>query len=161
MGRMWNAFLLLTRTLAQAAILATTVIIIVDDVMRLVFHASLNWSFEVNALLVLFLGTFVAADVLNDGTHISMSFFEERLRGRRKLIIKLIQHVAGVVFCGVLSYYLCGYTWMAFKYDNRISSELGTPLAIPDGLTAIAFIGLTIQFFILAVRVVRSLVKMK
>jgi TRAP-type C4-dicarboxylate transport system permease small subunit len=116
-----------------------------DVLMRYVFLAPTIWVLEVNTFLLVFLCTIPAADTLTAGTQIQITFLTERLPATVQAKLPVIGNAAGVLFCAVMTWKGASMTWAAFQHNDRMSTSLGTPLAIPYALMPIGFglLGLT------------------
>jgi TRAP-type C4-dicarboxylate transport system permease small subunit len=131
--------------LGEAAMAFMVVSISYDVLMRYVFLAPTIWALEVNTFLLVFLCTIPAADTLNAGTQIQITFLTERLPAAVQAKLPVIGNMAGVLFCVVMTWKGASMTWAAFQHNDRMSTSLGTPLAIPYALMPIGFglLGLT------------------
>jgi TRAP-type C4-dicarboxylate transport system permease small subunit len=125
--------------LGEAAMAFMVVSISYDVVMRYVFLAPTIWALEVNTFLLVFLCTIPAADTLNAGTQIQITFLTERLPAAVQATLPVIGNLAGVLFCAVMTWKGASMTWAALQHNDRMSTSLGTPLAIPYALMPIGF----------------------
>jgi TRAP-type C4-dicarboxylate transport system permease small subunit len=131
--------------LGEAAMVFMVVSISYDVLMRYIFLAPTIWALEVNTFLLVFLCTIPAADTLTAGTQIQITFLTERLPAAVQAKLPIIGNLAGVLFCVVMTWKGASMTWAAFQHNDRMSTSLGTPLAIPYALMPIGFglLGLT------------------
>jgi TRAP-type C4-dicarboxylate transport system permease small subunit len=125
--------------LGEAAMAFMVVSISYDVLMRYVFLAPTIWALEVNTFLLVFLCTIPAADTLAAGTQIQITFLTERLPARVQAKLPAIGNTAGALFCAVMTWKGASMTWAAFQHNDRMSTSLGTPLAIPYALMPIGF----------------------
>jgi len=116
-----------------------------DVVMRYVLLAPTIWALEVNTFLLVFLCVIPAADTLNAGTQIQITFLTERLPTAVQTKVPVVGNAVGVLFCGVMTWKGGSMAWAAYQHNDRMSTSLGTPLAIPYALIPIGFalLGLT------------------
>lgn len=116
-----------------------------DVVMRYAFLAPTIWALEVNTFLLVLLCTIPAADTLTAGTQIQITFLTERLPVAAQAKLPVIGNIVGALFCAVMTWKGASMTWAAFQHNDRMSTSLGTPLAIPYALIPIGFalLGLT------------------
>ena len=131
--------------LGEAAMAFMVVSISYDVLMRYIFLAPTNWALEVNTFLLVFLCTIPAADTLTAGTQIQITFLTERLPAAVQAKLPVIGNAAGLLFCAVMTWKGTSMTWAAFQHNDRMSTSLGTPMAIPYALMPIGFglLGLT------------------
>lgn len=131
--------------LGEAAMAFMVVSISYDVLMRYVFLAPTIWALEVNTFLLVFLCAIPAADTLTAGTQIQITFLTERLPAGIQATLPVIGNLAGALFCAVMTWKGASMTWAAFQHNDRMSTSLGTPLAIPYALMPIGFglLGLT------------------
>jgi TRAP-type C4-dicarboxylate transport system permease small subunit len=131
--------------LGEAAMAFMVLSISYDVVMRYLFLAPTIWALEVNTFLLVLLCTIPAADTLTAGTQIQITFLTERLPAGVRAKLPVIGNAAGVLFAAVMTWKGTTMTWAAFQHNDRMSTSLGTPLAIPYALMPIGFalLGLT------------------
>ena len=131
--------------LGEAAMAFMVVSISYDVVMRYVFLAPTIWALEVNTFLLVFLCVIPAADTLTAGTQIQITFLTERLPAALQARLPVIGNAVGVFFCGVMAWKGASMAWAAYQHSDRMSTSLGTPMAIPYALIPIGFalLGLT------------------
>lgn len=131
--------------LGEAAMAFMVVSISYDVVMRYVFLAPTIWALEVNTFLLVFLCVIPAADTLTAGTQIQITFLTERLPTAFQAKLPVIGNAVGVLFCGVMTWKGASMAWAAYQHNDRMSTSLGTPMAIPYALLPIGFalLGLT------------------
>jgi len=86
-----------------------------------------------------------AADTLTAGTQIQITFLTERLPTAVQTKQPVVGNAVGVLFCGVMTWKGATMAWAAYQHNDRMSTSLGTPMAIPYALLPIGFalLGLT------------------
>jgi TRAP-type C4-dicarboxylate transport system permease small subunit len=115
----------------QLALAVMVVTICYDVVMRYIFAAPTLWSLEVNTFLVVFVTLIPAGDVLRTDSHLRITFFLDKMPPRvRNWHNKLISG-CGVAFCAFMTWKGYQMAMQAFRYNERLSTSLGTPLVIP------------------------------
>lgn len=136
------------RTAGQLALASMVMTICYDVIMRYLFENPTNWSLEVNTFLVLFITLLPAGDVLACDVHLRITFFRDKLGPRAKATLARLAALAGCLFCAVMTWKGAEMAWAALKYDERMSSPLGTPMAIPYSLIPIGFAVLFLQYLL-------------
>jgi TRAP-type C4-dicarboxylate transport system permease small subunit len=131
--------------LGEAAIVFMVVSISYDVFMRYVLVAPTIWALEVNTFLLMFLCLLPAADVLQAGTQIQITFFTERLSPRARAHLAHSGDFVALLFCAIMTWKGMAMAWAAYQHNDRISTSLGTPLAIPYLFIPLGFglLGLT------------------
>jgi TRAP-type C4-dicarboxylate transport system permease small subunit len=127
------------RFAGQLALASMVVTICYDVVMRYVFETPTSWSLEVNTFLVLFVTLLPAGDVLASGSHLRITFFTDKMSPRTQAGLTKLGGLAGCLFCGVMTWKGLEMAWAALKYDERMSSPLGTPMVIPYMFIPVGF----------------------
>jgi TRAP-type C4-dicarboxylate transport system permease small subunit len=117
--------------LGEIAIAFMVVSISYDVLMRYLFLAPTIWALEVNTFLLMFLCLLPAADVLSAGTQIRVTFFTDRFSPGAREKCARIGDAAGILFCAVMTWKGLAMAWAAYQHSDRMSTSLGTPLAIP------------------------------
>ena len=132
----------------QVALAVMVITICYDVVMRYIFAAPTLWSLEVNTFLVVFITLIPAGDVLRTDSHLRITFFLDKLPpGARNWYNKLISG-CGVAFCAFMVWKGFQMAMQAFRYNERLSTSLGTPLVIPYLFIPIGFGVLGLQFLV-------------
>ncbi len=132
----------------QLALAVMVVTICYDVVMRYIFAAPTLWSLEVNTFLVVFVTLIPAGDVLRTDSHLRITFFLDKMPpGVRNWYNKLISG-CGVAFCAFMTWKGYQMAMQAFRYNERLSTSLGTPLVIPYLFIPIGFGMLGLQFLV-------------
>lgn len=117
-----------------------------DVVMRYAFAAPTAWSLEVNTFLVAFLALIPAGDVLRTGDHIRITFFAEKWPAGVRRVADAVTALLGIGFCAVLVWKGWSIAYQAYLYGERMSTPLGTPMAIPYAFIPIGFGVLGLQY---------------
>lgn len=119
-----------------------------DVVMRYVFAKPTSWCLEVNTFLIVFLAVFPAADVLKSDNHLKISFIPDRMSPAMRKLQKIVSSVLGILLSSVMTYQGAKMAWLAFEYNERMSTPLGTPMVIPYLFIPIGFGALALQFVV-------------
>jgi TRAP-type C4-dicarboxylate transport system permease small subunit len=127
------------RVAGQIALASMVVTICYDVVMRYIFKTPTSWSLEVNTFLVLFVTLMPAGDVLASGSHLRITFFTDKMSPRTQARLTQLGGLAGCLFCAAMTWKGFEMAWAALKYDERMSSPLGTPMVIPYMLIPVGF----------------------
>jgi TRAP-type C4-dicarboxylate transport system permease small subunit len=122
-----------------------------DVAMRYFFSAPTHWALEVNTFLLVFLCVVPAADVLKAGGQIRITFLTDRLLPKTRKVLDRLRAAAGVLFCAVMTWKGAAMAFQAWEHNDRMSTSLGTPLAIPYLLLPIGFGLLGAQYLTLLV----------
>jgi len=117
--------------LGEAATVFMVVSISYDVAMRYLFLAPTIWALEVNTFLLMFVCLLPAADTLAVGTQIHVTFLTDRLPAAIRNKTEWIGDMAGMLFCGVMTWKGLTMAWTACQHNDRLSTTLGTPLVIP------------------------------
>ena len=136
------------RFAGQLALASMVITICYDVVMRYVFRAPTLWSLEVNTFLVLFVTLIPAGDVLASGSQLRISFFVDKLGPRSRAALERLSSLLGCAFAAVMVWKGTEMTLIAFKYDERMSTALGTPMCIPYAFIPIGFGILFLHYFV-------------
>lgn len=134
--------------LAQLSLISMVVTICYDVVMRYVFARPTLWCLEVNTFLIVFLALVPAGDVLRADKHFKITFFPDRLAGISKKIQVIVSNLLGAFFSILMTWKGYEMTVMAFRYEERMSTPLGTPLGLPYMLIPLGFGALSLQFLV-------------
>jgi TRAP-type C4-dicarboxylate transport system permease small subunit len=125
--------------LSQAALLFMVISICYDVFMRYVMRAPTTWILEVNTFLVIFVCLIPAADLLQNQSHIRVTFLFDRLPPPVQKYLLYLNVLAGLSLCAVLTWQGFQMMRLAFKYGERMSTPLGTPYCIPYSFVPIGF----------------------
>jgi TRAP-type C4-dicarboxylate transport system permease small subunit len=130
----------------QLVLLFMVVTICYDVVMRYLFVAPTTWSLEVNTFLIVFLAVIPAADALNADAQLRISFLADRLPLAPRRLLHVLTCLLGAGFCAIMVWKGGAMTLQALQYDERLSTPLGTPMALPYALLPVGFAVLGLTF---------------
>ena len=114
--------------LSRAAVVAMTMLVLVQIVLRYIFNVPLAWVEEMTVFLMIWMAFMGAAVGVRRGTHIAMTMLVDRLpRGIARILfyastLAMIAFACVVVWQGLL---------LVFSVGNQRSAALGVPMAIP------------------------------
>ena len=134
------------RFAGQIALASMVATICYDVLMRYVFKAPTTWSLEVNTFLVLFITLMPAGDVLAAGSHLRITFFVEKMSPSLQRVLEKLTCLVGCLFGLVMTWKGFNMAYMAFKYNERMSTPIGTPMGIPYSFIPIGFFILCLYY---------------
>ena len=127
------------RFLGQLALAFMVLTICYDVIMRYAFKMPTLWSLEVNTFLVIFITLIPAADVLKSNAHLRITFFLDKMGRRAQRYLNNFTYLLGFGFGTIMTWKGFEMAMAAFKYNERMSTPLGTPLFIPYLFIPIGF----------------------
>jgi TRAP-type C4-dicarboxylate transport system permease small subunit len=136
------------RFVGQIVLGLMVVTICYDVLMRYVFRIPTTWSLEINTFMVLFVTLIPAGDVLASNLHLRITFFTDKMGSRLQAVFARLGSFAGCLLCAVMTWKGFEMAWMALKYDERMSSPLGTPMVIPYMFIPIGFGVMFLQYLL-------------
>jgi C4-dicarboxylate transporter DctQ subunit len=108
-----------------------TLITFYEVIMRYIFKSPTTWSLDYCIYLVMW-GTFLgAAYTLREGGHISVDVVIKRLSKKKRTRIRVINYVAVLLFCGILTWRSVISCMEAYQYNEVTLSYTRTPLYVP------------------------------
>ncbi len=131
--------------LSSLAMLSIVGLILVEIVLRTLFHTSTLVSDEYSGYMMVATIMMGVSYTFAQGSHIRITIISERLHGRAAQGIDLIVTLAALVLC---SYALYHSLWMVqdtFSYRILADSLSETPLYIPQVMIPIGFLLLEMQ----------------
>lgn len=134
--------------LGQLALASMVITICYDVLMRYVLKAPTSWSLEVNTFLVLFITLIPAGDVLANDSHLRITFFIDKLPLKLRKLLNWTTCTLGCLFGAVMIWKGWSMAALAFRYDERMSTPLGTPMFIPYLFIPIGFGVLLLQYLV-------------
>jgi len=141
--------------LSGFAILAATLIIVEQVVLRYVFNAATIWQVEI-AVYLLIAATFLGAPYgLKHNAHINIDMVIYKLPSRFRYRLDIATSLIAMLFCIVLSWRGCVMWWEAWEGKWLSSSLLSTPLIYPYAIIPLGMILTSLQYVIK----IRELVK--
>ncbi len=129
-------------------LVATTLLVFMDVVMRFGFDAGFLWSQELTLLLGAWLVLFGASYGLKVGSHIGMDAFVKLFPTGGRRILTGIGAVLSLIYCGLILY----GSWVYLAKVNSIGLEmedLPVPIWFAHGILLIGYVFLTIRILII------------
>ena len=116
----------LYRVAVDAALPALMLVVTLDVILRYVFNAPLPWGRDVNGLLLLITIFSALPHAWDQGYHIRMEVFYNRLQGRARNVADVATGVAGILFFGLM-----GVQALRFTPYMAATGETGEDLLLP------------------------------
>ena len=147
-SRLINGLTMVSGYVSGLAILAATLIIVEQVVVRYVLRAPTIWQVEI-AVYLLIAATFLGAPYgLKQNAHINIDILVAFLPERVRKPLDLVTSFLALLFCLFLGWRGCVMWWEAFEGGWRSSSLLSFPLIYPYALLPLGMI-LTSLLYIL------------
>ena len=127
------------RFLGQIALAVMVITICYDVLMRYVFNSPTLWSLEVNTFLIIFITLIPGGDVLFSDRQLRIHFFAEKFSSGTCALVGHIINISGFGFCAVMTWKGWVMAMHALRYNERMSTSLGTPMVIPYLFLPIGF----------------------
>lgn len=137
-----------TRLISSILILAMAFIMVMNVILRYVFHFSFNWADEIIRYLCIYMSFLGIASAWKYGTHIGVTLFVEHVmpKGIRKYI-RLLQDIISIFFLAVTVYF--GFILVErIIASNQLSPALKVPMWAIYGIVPITSILGIIQLLI-------------
>ena len=134
--------------LAALSILAATLIIVEQVVVRYVFKIPTIWQVE-TAVYLLIAGTFLGAPYgLKENAHIHIDMLILNLPAGARRKLDLVTSAIAMAFCFFLAYRGAVMWWEAFEGGWRSSSLLSVPLVYPYALIPVGMFLTGLQYVV-------------
>lgn len=145
LGRFEEAF-------CGTALLATTVILFINVVLRYVFKASTSWAEEVIKYLMIWI-TFIGGSIcVRRGAHVSIDFFMAYLSEKMRKAVSALVFVVSICFTLTMTYY--GVTVISFTIKTaQVSPALQIPMWIP-------YLSVPFGFSLMSLRLIQEFIKL-
>lgn len=133
-------------------LVATTLLVFAEVVMRFVFNSGISWSQEATLLLSAWMVLFGASYGVKVGCHIGVDAFVRLLPRPLRRFVSLIAVAGCLAYCGLFAY----GSWIYLKKIHKIGIELDDiPVAkwLAHSILLIGIILLGIRFFQLAYQI--------
>ncbi|NLT48239.1 MAG: TRAP transporter small permease [Clostridiales bacterium] len=137
------------------ALLATTVIIFVNVIMRYFMNSSITWAEEVVKYLMIWIAFIGGSTCFRKGVHVSIDILLEIVPKRAQIfVVTVITLIAGV-FTTAMAYY--GIKLVEFIQDSgQVSPALSMPMWIPYLALPIGFTLMTIRNLEIFIKILRG-----
>ena len=126
-------------------LLIVTLIAFYEVVVRYIFKSPTTWSLDYCIYLVMW-GTFLgAAYTLRQAGHISVDVVIERLSSRKRNVLRTVNLLLALLFCGILAWRGAISCIEAYQFKEVTLSYTRTPLYVPMLAIAVGAFLLTLQ----------------
>ncbi|MFH1491627.1 MAG: TRAP transporter small permease [Pseudomonadota bacterium] len=138
------------------AILAATLIIVEQVIVRYVLRSPTIWQVEI-AVYLLIAATFLGAPYgLKQNAHINIDMFTIRFPQRVQDRLSIVTSFLALLFCIFLAGRGCIMWWEAFEGGWKSSSLLSVPLIYPYALLPLGMILTSLQYIIQLMDLIRK-----
>jgi len=128
------------------AILAATLIICEQVVVRYVFNAATIWQVEI-AVYLLIAATFLGAPYgLKQNAHINIDILIIHFSDRFQRRLHIVTSFLALLFCIFLAWRGCVMWWEAYSGDWKSSTILGVPLIYPYAILPLGMALTSVQY---------------
>lgn len=146
--RLINRLSQISGYLAALSILAATLIIVQQVVVRYVFKFPTIWQVE-TAVYLLIAATFLGAPYgLKENAHINIDLLIIHISAAKRRKLDLVTSVVAMAFCFFLAYRGGVMWWEAFEGHWRSSSLLSVPLVYPYTLIPVGMFLTGLQYIV-------------
>lgn len=126
------------RCFIAACLAIMSVVLIVQVVMRYVFHAPFIWSEELSRYLLIWGALMGTSLAVRESRHISVDFFPTVFGPKSFTFFKIVAHIGNLVFCVLMCWYSIPLI-IRLKSIGQLSASLEIPMwliysAVPAGL---------------------------
>jgi len=155
--RLFDGLILASGYFSGLAILAATLIIVEQVVVRFVFNAATIWQVEI-AVYLLIAATFLGAPYgLKHNAHINIDLLIIHLSDRFQRRLHIVTSFLALLFCLFLAWRGCVMWWEAYAGDWKSSTILGVPLIYPYAILPLGMALTSVQYII----IIQGLLKKK
>lgn len=146
--RMINGLTMISGYVSGFAILAATLIIVEQVLVRYVLNAATIWQVEI-AIYLLIAATFLGAPYgLKQNAHINIDMIVINLSRRIRHRLDIATSLLALLFCLFLAWRGCVMWWEAFEGGWHSASLLSVPLIYPYALLPVGMILISLQYVI-------------
>lgn len=132
-----------------SALLASTLLITINVILRFFFGAGISWSDELVRYLIIVL-TFVGSAIcVRTGKHIAIDLLSGRLKGNKRNYHMLLINISGLIFMLAVAIFSIKIIQNNFKFP-QLSPALQIPMWIP-------YLSIPIGFGLSSVRYVQEI----
>jgi TRAP-type C4-dicarboxylate transport system permease small subunit len=146
--RLINRLSQISGYLAALSILAATLIIVEQVVVRYVFKIPTIWQVE-TAVYLLIAATFLGAPYgLKENAHINIDLFIINISAAARRKLDIVTSAIALIFCFFLAYRGGVMWWEAFEGNWRSSSLFSVPLVYPYALIPVGMFLTGLQYIV-------------
>ena len=131
---------------AGVLMVASTLLVLVEIVVRSAFSKTLYITEEYSGYLMAAMTFLALAYTLKDKSHIRMTFLHTLVKGRARIWVDIFAFTAGFAFSAVLTYTCADFFWDAVATSSRSMQISQTYLAIPQFFMPFGTLVMTLQF---------------
>jgi len=143
--------------LSEWVLLAMTVIVFYDVVMRYIFNSPTIWALEMSEYMLVFLAFIGAAEMQRQKANIKMDYLYVKFPPGMRRSVDLFTSLLMLLFSFLLLRASFKLTLTAYKYGSASNSLLETPLYIPYSIVFIGMFLLLLQSIVDIVESVRQI----
>jgi TRAP-type C4-dicarboxylate transport system permease small subunit len=144
--RLLDGLILVSGYFSGVAILAATLIICEQVVVRYVFNAATIWQVEI-AVYLLIAATFLGAPYgLKQNAHINIDLLIIHFSDRFQRNLHIVTSFLALLFCIFLAWRGCVMWWEAYTGDWKSSTILGVPLIYPYAILPLGMALTSLQY---------------
>ena len=137
LGRLSNA-------LGGATLIVMTAIVVVDVVLRTLLNQTLGFVDEITGYLVVIVTFFGASITFREGAMFRVSFLYDKFPVPLKKALGMVYLAITVAFCATMMWFTYLLVWSSFTRGKIATTELQTPLYIPQILMPVGFLVLLV-----------------
>ena len=131
--------------LSEWVLLAMTVIVFYDVVMRYIFNSPTTWALEMSEYMLVFMAFIGAAEMQRQKANIKMDFLYLKFPPDMRRYVDVFNSFLMSIFGFLLLRASLKMTLTAYKYGSASNSLLETPLFIPYSIVVIGMFFLLLQ----------------
>ncbi len=110
-----------TKFISSVFILAMSVIMVMNVILRYCFHFSFNWSDEIIRYLCIYMSFLGMAASWKYGTHIGVTVFVEKCSPEKsRKYFRLLSDIVTIIFLALLSYFGFLFSWVVSLQALRL-----------------------------------------
>jgi C4-dicarboxylate transporter DctQ subunit len=137
------------------ALLATTLIIFVNVIMRYFLGHSITWAEESVRYLMIWIAFIGGSICFRKGVHVSIDFFLEIAPRKFQVYIVATVTVISMVFTGIMSYYGVKLVMFIMK-SGQVTPALSLPMWIPYLAIPIGFVLMSMRNLIIFISILQG-----
>ncbi len=145
-ARIFDGTVDLLAVLGSAILIAVTLIVIYEVVMRYFLNRPSIWVTIYAAYSLAFITFLCTAWVLKREGHVKIDLLLMRLNPRTRAMFNVVTSILGAIVCSIVAWYSAKAAWNAAQIGYKAPTELLTPMWILVCPIPVAFFLLLIQF---------------
>lgn len=133
------------------ALLATTIILFMNVMLRYIFKSSTSWAEELIKYLMIWIAFIGGSICARTGAHVSIDFLYEYLSVKSKKMVFVVVNTIAAIFACIMMIY--GIKVIGFTISmGQVSPALQIPMWIP-------YLAIPLGFFLMTIRFVQEVFK--